>query len=303
MRATVALAWLGIAAAQAASPYALVVSSLGDGAPGAQGGPYRADPAVGGGGRTGAQAADAASGYAGLLTDPVALAAAPAEPSVPEGAQNALGAAALMDDGTLTALEPDWVAWSVQGGPLTGIDADGLAWAGAVRAPALAEFGAAWGGFDAGGAFWVEDSDPDNFGPVAGDGLPDGWQFDHFDTDADGALDASELAAANPGADGDGDGQSNAFEWLAGYDPGDALSRFEVELLGVDGRVATLRLSRVRPGVRYELRAAGLPGAAPGALIATLQPEAEADGVTVEAGWEDGGGERGFFWVDLSDPP
>jgi|GEM_PF-1115814 len=79
------------------------------------------------------------------------------------------------------------------------------------------------------GAFeFTGDDDPD----VDGDGLPDAWEIQYFgDTDQ---------TAGGPLENADGDGYSDAAEWLAGTDPTDPASSFAAQIFKqVDG-TATL---------------------------------------------------------------
>jgi len=94
--------------------------------------------------------------------------------------------------------------------------------------------------------FTVLDSDKDNFGSYAGDGLDDDWQIEHFGFD-------NPLAA--PGLDPDGDGQDNRFEFIAGLVPTDATSRFRFRIDPVPGQPVhrLLRFSPVLPDRTYQI--------------------------------------------------
>lgn len=170
----------------------------------------------------------AKSGYIGQLYEVASLAVTgDPGPSVAEGGTLQLGAMVVFDDSTLLAPAPASVAWSVAAGPLTGIDAAGLATAGLVwqDSPATAE--AAWGGITGQLALTVLDTDPDNFGSYAGDGLADDWQHEYFG--ADNPL-------AGPDIDADGDGNDNHLEFVAGVIPIDPLSLFRLSIHPVPGQ-------------------------------------------------------------------
>ena len=68
---------------------------------------------------------------------------------------------------------------------------------------------------------------PDNYGSYAGDGLDDDWQVQYF---------GPANPIAGPLMDPDGDGQDNRFEFTAGIDPTDPLSRFLLRVEPVAGQ-------------------------------------------------------------------
>ena len=168
------------------------------------------------------------SGYVGQLYEVtgISLTADPG-PSVSEGGTLQLSAMTVLDDATLLAPDPGSVAWSVVSGPLTGIDSTGLATAGPVWQDSPASASAAWGGLTGQLALTVLDTDPDNFGSYAGDGLGDDWQQHFF---------GSDNPQAGPDFDADADGDDNRFEFVAGVDPTDPLSRFRLHILPVPGQ-------------------------------------------------------------------
>jgi len=170
----------------------------------------------------------AKSGYVGQLYEASSLAlTADPGPGVGEGGTVQLTAMVELDDATLLAADPGSVAWSVAAGPLTGIDAAGLATADLVWQDSPASAEAAWGGITGQLALTVLDTDPDNFGSYAGDGLDDDWQHGFFGPDN---------PLAGPDIDGDGDGDDNRFEFDAGVDPTDPLSRFRLSIHPVPGQ-------------------------------------------------------------------
>lgn len=166
------------------------------------------------------------NGYAGQLYEIAGLELASVAATVAEEVTLQLAARLILDDTTFLAVPPDSVAWSVLGGPLASIDAEGLVTAATVfqvTAASVEGNFAAWTGvLD----LTVLDTIPDNFGAYAGDGIGDDWQFLHFGEDN---------PDAGPGLDPDGDGQDNEFEFTAGLIPTDPLSRFALRIEPVAG--------------------------------------------------------------------
>ncbi|HLP08796.1 MAG TPA: hypothetical protein VK178_11570 [Opitutaceae bacterium] len=169
------------------------------------------------------------SGYVGQLYDVVALEIAAMPTSVNERATTQLAAGATLDDGTLLVPAPSEVRWTVVSGPVTTIAADGTAAAGNVYQHTSATVRGAYAGVSATLAVTVLNLTSDDFGPYAGDGLPDDWQVTNF---------GAGNAKAGPTADPDGDGQSNLLECLAGTDPNSTASVFTVRIQNVAGQPA-----------------------------------------------------------------
>jgi len=159
----------------------------------------------------------AKAGYIGQLYEVTALQLAAAPATVDEGLTTQLSAVQVLDDDTLIELTADEITWSVLVGPLTGIDTDGLATAAIVYQDTSATAQASFAGDTGTLPLTVNNTNDDDFGSYAGDGLDDDWQVLYFGTE-------NPLAA--PGIDADGDGQDNRFEFIAGVIPNDALSRF-----------------------------------------------------------------------------
>jgi hypothetical protein len=168
-----------------------------------------------------APAETAKSGYIGQLFEVTGLVLEATPLTLNEGGTRQLNAALLLDDSTTLAVNAPSVAWSVLSGPLTSINASGLATAGTV----YQSTGATAQGIHAGNTgtlnLTVLDSIPDNFGSYAGDGLGDDWQVQHFGLDNPNAA---------PGLDPDGDGENNHFEFTAGVIPTDPASRFVLRI-------------------------------------------------------------------------
>ena len=112
------------------------------------------------------------SGYAGQLSDVVALMEIGLELSAPqltvnEGGTLQLSASVLYDDTSTAPLDPSSITWSVQSGPLSGINASGLATAAAVyqNSPAVAQ--GTYQTFTDTLSLTVLNTQPDNFGSYA----------------------------------------------------------------------------------------------------------------------------------------
>lgn len=169
----------------------------------------------------------AKAGYIGQLTEVTALQLAATPATVNETATRQLSGAQLLDDLTTSAVPATIISWSVQSGPLTGIDANGLATAATVYQNTAATAQGVYLGNTGTLGLTVLDSIPDDFGNYAGDGIEDAWQFQYFGLN-------NPLAA--PLLDPDGDNQNNLFEYAAGLVPTNPLSRFLVTIAAVPGQ-------------------------------------------------------------------
>lgn len=207
---------------------------------------YTNDGSLGGitGISTAAPAETARHGYIGQLYEVTGLALAATPTTVNEGGTLQLGASQLLDDATMIAVNTSAVAWSVASGPLTSINATGLATAGIVYQNTAATAQGSYAGNTGTLPLTVLDALPDNYGTYAGDGIADGWQFQYF---GPGNPDAA------PGLDPDGDGQNNRFEFVAGIVPVDPLSRFllRIEPDPVQSTTKHLIFGPVIPGRSY----------------------------------------------------
>jgi hypothetical protein len=159
-------------------------------------------------------------GYAATLYDPVTVNVSSPANTIPEGSIMPFTATLVCDDASLLPAGSD-LAWSVSPGPLDVGAASGLATAEIVYADALAEVTAATEGLSGSKTVTVLNVDRDNFHDYAGDGLADDWQVGNF-----GLSNAFAAGTADP----DGDGQDNAFEFIAGTQPTNAAHAFVLRI-------------------------------------------------------------------------
>jgi hypothetical protein len=168
------------------------------------------------------------AGYIAQFYDAVGLVVSASPALVNEGQTRQLSAVQVQDDTTLLALNPAQVAWSVLSGPLSSISPSGLATAAVVYQDTAACAQGSFGGFTGSGSLTVLNSNPDDYGDYASDGLDDNWQVQYFGTPPN--------ADAGSTADPDHDGHSNLFEFTAGLVPTDSASVFHLRILGVPGQ-------------------------------------------------------------------
>jgi hypothetical protein len=152
------------------------------------------------------------SGYAGQLLDLVGIAID--EPSSPMTIQESgtlqLTASAIYDDATKTVLSANDLTWSVQSGPLAGINSLGLATANSVYQDTSALVQVVSRNFSDGLSLTVINTGLDDFAPYAADGLPDLWQVQYL---------GENRLQGGPSRDVDGDGLSNLQEFAFGMHP------------------------------------------------------------------------------------
>ena len=137
---------------------------------------------IGGTGVEAGTKTEARSGFKGALYEvsAVAVMATPAkinETSAYAPVTAQLSATALYDDSTISPLDGNEVAWTVNAGAITSISGTGLATVGAVSADTVSGFSGEYSGISGTGNLTVTDYDRDNFGAYADDGLPDWWQI------------------------------------------------------------------------------------------------------------------------------
>lgn len=179
------------------------------------------------------------SGYAGQLSDVVALIEIGIELSasqltINEGGTLQLSASVLYDDTSTAPLDAGSIAWSVQSGPLSSIDANGLVTAAAVYQNTAAVAQGSYQSFSDTLNLTVLNTLPDNFSGYAADGIDDDWQVLYFNQPPN--------ANAAPLADPDHDGQNNLFEFTAGLVPTDPQSRFLINAASVSGQPSQKRV-------------------------------------------------------------
>jgi len=233
-------------------------------------------------------------GYVGQLYDVIGFSIGASPATVNEGGTLQLRAGRLLDDMTTLALPVASVAWSVLSGPLTGINASGVATAGIVYQNTAATAKGVFEGNTATLALTVLNSNPDNFGAYGGDGLDDAWQVQYFGQPPN--------ANAGPTVDFDGDGQNNLFECIAGLSPTDPSSRFTLSIAPVPGQATQKNLifSPVMPGRTYMLKSkSGLVAATWDP--ATVSPPSDS-GATRTITDLDAAGVTKFYRIEITKP-
>ena len=187
------------------------------------------------------------SGYIGQLyeaTNSLVLNAAPL--TINEGGTLQLAAFQLLDDSTFLTVPATSVTWSVVSGPLTSINANGLATAGIVyQNTAASAQGIYAGNTSPPLALTVLNVNIDDLPGYSGDGIGDDWQVQYFGLPPN--------PAAGPLLDPDGDGQNNRFEWIAGLIPTDATSAFKLSIVRNAGN-AILRFGQTVAGRTYTVK-------------------------------------------------
>ena len=136
----------------------------------------------------------------------VSLTAVPG--TISEGETADLAATATLDDSTSSVVEPVEAAWGIVSGPIGSISNDGIVQSVPVYQDSVGEFSGFYAGITAFGSLLVLNTDPDNFGDLAGDGFNDRWEV---------------LWGLNdplvPGEDLDRDGITNLLEYALNMDP------------------------------------------------------------------------------------
>jgi hypothetical protein len=178
------------------------------------------------GGAGSSSAYTARTGFAGQLLDPSGISLAASPLTVEEEATRQLSATLLYDDSTTAPLAAGEVAWSVDSGPLAGINRGGLATAASVFRDTAAVARGTYRSLTSTLGLTVLNILPDNFELYARDGIPDDWQIHYFGVN-------NPLAA--PQLDPDGDTWDNLFEYNACIDPTDPVSTFSMSISEVNG--------------------------------------------------------------------
>lgn len=151
----------------------------------------------------------ARGGFPGQIYDPLRVAITPGDAVLVENSAAAFTAEVICDDDSV--LPATAVTWSVDSF-LLNVTMEGLVTAALLPQDFAGTLTAGAAGVTGTAALSVLDSDPDNYGSYAADGLPDAWQTLHF---------GYSNPDAAPTTDPDHDGQNNQTEWLAGTDPTD----------------------------------------------------------------------------------
>jgi len=115
------------------------------------------------------------------------------------------------NDATFLTVPAASVAWSVAGGPLTGISVSGLATVGIVYQTTVATAQGIYAGNTGTLGLTVVNVNDDNYREYAGDGIGDKWQVDYFGQPPN--------ANAGPAIDITGTGKNNLFKYIAGLNP------------------------------------------------------------------------------------
>ena len=189
-------------------------------------------------------------GYIGQLYNVTSLALAGNPAPVNEGATSQLTAAAVADDGSKLDVAPASLNWTVLGGPIASIDANGMASAQNVYQDTVASIQAKFLGATGAFSLTVANVGDDDYGSYAGDGLDDAWQVQHF---------GENNPNAGPLVDADGDGQNNRYEFTVGTLPLDDESYFRFRIEPVANRpmyknlIFSPRLSDRTYTVQYNL--------------------------------------------------
>ena len=227
---TVCLASSAFAGSRSSASYVVPADSADAGGRRATSAAYSHDGSIGGIAGVGTVAAPqevAKHGYLGQIYNATSLALSANPTNVNEGATRQLAARALLDDGTALNLAPANVGWSPASGPILSISAGGLLTAADVYEDTLATVQGTWRGLGATLGLRVMNSENDNFGTYASDGIDDAWQVQYFGVGNPNAA---------PGVDGDGDGQPTGYEYYAGSNPVDGNSFFRFRIEAVPGQ-------------------------------------------------------------------
>ena len=256
------------------------------------------------------------SGYAGQLLDLAGIAID--EPSSPmtihESGTLQLTVSLIYDDATQSVLSANDLIWSVQSGPLTGIDSSGLATAGLVYQDTSAAVQVVWESFSDRLNLTVLETIPNNFGRYAADGLPDDWQAQYFGINS---------LNAGPNDNFDGDGLTNLQEFAFGTNPTETstgslsyaagfISQRGLPTVslrnitgGIDFRASFIRRkNHLAAGLTYQVQFSGdlANGQNSSATPTVVASDAETDAVTVPYPFFVKGKKARFFRVAVSQP-
>jgi hypothetical protein len=165
--------------------------------------------------------------------------------NVHEGGSLQFTATARYDDGTYADVTATGARWNA-GNPLT-VSTNGWVSAGAVYQTGFGTAQASYIDYVASFGLLVMNTNTDDFGSYAGDGLNDAWQVQYFGLNSPNA---------GPNSDPDGDGQNNNYESTVGTLPTDASSRFQLGIERVPGQPTwrNLTFSPAFPNRSYQLQ-------------------------------------------------
>ena len=228
--AAVCLTSNAFAASRSSASYSVPADTADAGGRRATSAAYTHDGSIGGIAGVGTVAAPvevAKHGYLGQIYNATSLALSANLTNVNEGATRQLAARALLDDGTTLNLAPAAAAWSPASGPILSISAGGLLTAANVYEDTSATAQGTWRGLSATLGLRVINSENDNFGTYASDGIDDAWQVQYFGVGNPNA---------GPGGDPDGDEQSTGYEYYAGSNPTDGSSFFRFRIEQIPGQ-------------------------------------------------------------------
>ena len=127
----------------------------------------------------------------------------------------------LLDDATLLNISSDSLNWVTANGPIKYITRSGLLAADIVYQDTYSSINGQYGQFTSGINITILNTDSDNYGSFALDGLDDLWQIQNFGINS---------AQAGPNLDPDMDGQTNLSEFIAGTNPLDTNSVFRLKI-------------------------------------------------------------------------
>lgn len=130
-----------------------------------------------------------------------------------------LAGSAVMEDDSITILDGSEVSWSLGSGPVASVSTQGAATLGTITEDSAAVVDGTWKGVSGSAAFYVLNG---NYGTYGSSDIPDVWQVTYF---------GLNNPKAAPLADASGTGQNNLFKYIAGLDPTNPSSRFQIAVL------------------------------------------------------------------------
>lgn len=247
---------------RASSDYAVAADDTSSAGQRASSANYSADQSLTDSGGTGGSGDyQTRQGYTGQLYDAASLNLGAAPAMIGETATSQLTATLVHDDGTQAPLFAGSVAWSIVSGPVQSISAAGVLTPQAVWTNSAARIQATRGLLTSFADLTILDTNADNYHNYAADGIPDSWQAEFFGPDN---------PSGEAGADPDADGQTNLFEYCAGLQPNNSLSRFEISIAVTGDTHRDIGFGPLAAGRTYLLESSTdlklweqIPGAAP----------------------------------------